>query len=85
MEKSGEPPLTNPQRAGTLGGSHPTWEVWAWMHLNTCPLNVTSAPTAKKVLGCHGGMLWAETATAKKQRESTRNIVTHVRVIKSPV
>lgn len=37
---------TNCQRAGTLGGSQPTWDVWAWMHLYSLPLKITSAPAA---------------------------------------
>jgi len=46
IEKSGEAAFTGCQRAGTFGGSQPTCEVWAWMHLNSCALNVTNAPVA---------------------------------------
>jgi hypothetical protein len=66
-EKSGEAVLTSCQSAGTLGGSQPTSDVWAWIHLYSCPLNVTSAPTAYAVLGAHAGTDCATVAKGIRQ------------------
>ena len=50
-------PLTGVQSAGTLGGSQPTCEVCAWIHLYSTLLYIASAPTAYAVLGAQLGMV----------------------------
>ena len=48
-------PLTGPHNAGTFGGSQPTCEVWAWIHLYSTFWYITSAPTAYAVFGAQLG------------------------------
>jgi hypothetical protein len=63
-------PLTGVHNAGTLGGSQPTCEVWAWMHLYSTFWYITNAPTAYAVFGAQLGTVCANDARDTKQRRT---------------
>ena len=60
-------PLTGCHKAGTLGGSHPTCEVWAWRHLYSTFWYITSAPTAYAVFGAQLGIVSAAAGVGSRR------------------